>query len=171
MPKKSYTRRRKRTFSLRRVRITPENVLSTLATDTAIVTGITGAAVGSYRAISVKGTWNVSSLVEGEGPLTVGLAHGDYSITEIKECLESFQSIDPGEKIAQERGNRLVRIVGVLTGKLNSLNNGIKISTRLNWLIVPGDLINMFVYNEGTASLTTGAIVNLQGDMWVKDSA
>ncbi len=164
-------RKPKRRFSLRRVRVTPEQALATLASDTALTSGITAAAVGTYRCVTAEMAWALTALTAGEGPITVGYAHSDYSVTEIKECLEAFNAIDQGNKIAQEQSNRLIRIVGTLSETIAALNDGKPIKTRLNWLITPGDQVNMFCYNESTSILTTGAFVNGQGQFWVKDSA
>ncbi len=157
----------KRRFNLRRVRLTPELDLSTLGSDTTVVQTIVGTAVSSYRCTSVKNTWNLVGLTAGEGPITVGIAHSDYTVTEIKECLEASGSIDPGDKIQQERANRLVRIVGVLDEVQSSLNEGKPLSTKLNWFIAVGDSINMWATNEGVAALTTGAQVKANGNAWV----
>ncbi len=161
---------KRRRYNLRRVRVTPELALVTLATDTAIVAGSTGAAVGTYRLVSTIGTWAMVGATGGDGPITVGFAHSDYTVTEIKECLESFISIDRGKKVENERSNRLVRIVGVLDQLQNRLNNGNPIKTRLNWVMQPGDICNIFAYNEGTGSLTTGAVLHYQGSHYIKDS-
>jgi len=170
MPK-AYPRKRRR-FSLRRVRITPERALATLASDTAIVNSLTVVAPSAYRAVSIKATWNLVGLTANEGPITVGYAHDDYTVAEIKEALEAAASIDPGNKIAQEQANRLIRIVGTFaSGAAGLLNDGKPISTRLNWLIGVGHAVNMFAYNEFPSALTTGAVVHCVGDMWVKDSA
>ncbi len=161
----------RRRYSLRRVRITPGDALGTLGSATAVIEALTGASVSAYRLVTAKGAWTVTGLVAGEGPIVVGYAHSDYTVVEIKECIESQASIDPGEKIAQERANRLVRIVGSLTGQAQNLNDGKPIKTRLNWLIATGDFVNMFSYNDGSSALTTGATVRMNGDIWVKDSA
>ncbi len=118
------------------------------------------------------GTWAWTNPTATEGPLTVGYAHSDYSVTEIKECLEAVAAIDAGNKIANEQANRLIRIVGVLRSPVGGsfLNDGKPIKTRLNWLITPGDTVNVFAFNENTAALSTGSVLNLQGDLWVKDS-
>ncbi len=164
-------RRPKRRFNLRRVRVTPERTLTTLGSDTALSTAMVGSATSAYRCVSIKGTWTIQGLTAGEGPITVGFAHSDYSVTEIKECLEANAAIDEGDKVAQEQANRLVRVVGSFAGAANSaLNDGRPISTKLNWLITTGSAPNLFVYNEFTAALTTGASVNFAGDLWVKDS-
>lgn len=161
---------RKRSFRLRRVRLTPELGLSTLGSDTAIVGSAVGSSTAQYRVKSLKGTWSIVGLTAGEGPVTIGIAHSDYSVTEIKECLEAAASISPGDKIAQEQANRLVRIVGTLDGGRTTLNDGRPVSTKLNWLITIGQGFNLFAYNEDQASLTTGATVTFSGDAWVQDS-
>ncbi len=162
----------RRRFTLRRVRITPELALSTLASDTAVVTDVTSNSTATYRVISVSATWGLSGGTVNEGPLTVGFCHSDYTVTEIKECLEAQSSISPGQKIEREQANRLVRIVGVLTEAQPTLNDGKPIKTRLNWLMAASsDNLSMFVYNEDTAALTTGGVVHCQGSLYVKDAA
>lgn len=158
----------KRRFNLRRVRLTPEIALLTLATDTALAATMVGTAVSSYRCASVSGTWTLSALTAGEGPITVGISHGDYSVAEIKECIEAGSSIDPGDKTQQERANRLIRIVGTMTGANASLNDGRPVKTKLNWFIPVGQHINMFAFNESVSTLTTGANVKFTGNAWVK---
>ncbi len=164
---------RRRRFNLRRVRITAEQALATLATDTALVVSSTGNSDGQYRAITMKCSWVLTGITEGEGPITVGYAHSDYTVTEIKECLEATAAINLGDKGAQERANRLVRIVGTLrgVGGSSALNDGKPISTKLNWLINVGKQVNIFMFNEDTTLLTTGAFVNVAGDMWIKDAS
>ncbi len=164
-------RGRRRRFNLRRVRITPELALGTLASDTVLNVGFLGAADGAYRCMTINATYSVKGLTGGEGPITFGYAHSDYSVTEIKECLEASNSISQGLKIEQERANRLVRVIGTLsqTGA-SMLNDGRPVKTRLNWLVAIGDQVNLFAFNESTAALSTGCVVNVQGDMWVKDS-
>ncbi len=163
----------RRRFNLRRVHTTPEITLATLATDTALSVATVGASTSTYRAMSLKGTWSLSGLTAGEGPITVGFAHSDYTVTEIKEWMESFGAIDPTDMVERERANRLIRIVGTFPPSANSvLNNGNPIRTKLNWLIGIGAQVNVFAFNEDTAAnLTTGAVVNFTGDYWVKDSA
>ncbi len=165
------TPKRKRSFNLRRVKITPTLALSTLGSATALTVGLTGSADGQYRAMSVKATWSMEDHTAGEGQLVVGYAHSDYSVTEIKEALEAATAISLGDKIAQERSDRLVRIVGVFNGGTDSesLNDGRPIKTRLNWAIPIGKAVNFFVYNDSVAALSTGSVVHCNGNLWVKD--
>ncbi len=160
----------KRRFSLRPVRITPELALGTLASDTAITAALTGNSTVPYRVISIESTWNMIGGTGVDGPVTLGYAHSDYTVTEIKEALEAGASIDPGNKIANEQSNRLIRIVGSVDAAQNRLNDGRPIKTRLNWAISIGQAVNMFAFNEEAAALSTGAVVHLAGKMWIKDS-
>jgi len=162
---------KRRRFNLRRVRTTPAIALSTLAAGVVVAGGTTGVAPNSYRAVSSEQVWAIENLNTGEGPLVVGYAHSDYTVTEIKEAIDASASIDPGLKIERERANRLVRIVGVITSDVDRLNDGRPLKTRLNWLITPGDEVNIFALNDSGATLTTGAVLHITGNMWVKDSA
>ena len=169
-----HSKRSGRRYSLRRVRVTPGDALTTLGSATVVVEPFTGASTISYRAVTIKGVWTITGLTPGEGPIICGVAHSNYSVTEIKECLESAASISPGLKIEEEQANRLVRIIGTFSGQANhSLNDGKPIKTRLNWLMpasASGSSLVMFNYNDGSGALTTGANVRFNGDLWVKDS-
>ncbi len=160
-----------RNYRLRKVHTTPAQALSTLAGVTAIVTGLTAAADGAYRLVSCIGIHSVLGLTAGEGPITIGFAHSDYTVVEIKEAIESAASISVGDKIANEKTNRLVRVIGEVAAERPMLNDGMPVKTRLNWLIPIGKFVNIFSYNNNSGALTTGGIQNFSGDLWVKDSS
>ncbi len=143
----------------------------TTAAQVALVANLTPSADGAYRCRSVKAAWTSQELTDADGPLLVGYAHSDYSVTEIKECIEASAAISVGDKIAQERANRLVRVVGTLGDAIDDdLNDGKPISTKLNWLIPIGKSVNMFAYNDGI-TMTTGALVRCNGSLWIQDSS
>ncbi len=160
---------RRRSF-LRRVRVSPSITLSTLASQTVIFGALVGNSDAQYRLITADLNWALTGFTAAEGPVTVGYAFNDYTVTEVKECIEIGASISPGDKIAQEKANRWVRIVGTFEADANGvLNDGKPIKTRLNWPIQIGSAVNLFAYNESANLLTTGAVVNAQGNLWVKD--
>ncbi len=164
-----HTPRRK--FSLRRVRVTPAELLGTLASNIVTIATVTPTATNPYRCMSIDGSWSLTDLTANDGPILVGYAHSDYTVTEIKECIEANAAIDQGNLIAREQSNRLVRIVGSLNEVRESLNEGEPIKTKLNWFIGNGDSVVMFAYNESPdTALTDGALLTMSGDMWVKDS-
>ncbi len=163
--------KRRRKFNLRRVRITPELALGTLASDTALTVAVQGGTSTTAMTIaSIIAVWNIQNLTAQEGPITVGYAHPDYSVVEIKECLEAQAAIDAGDKVAQERADRLVRIVGSLDREFSVLNNGLPVRTKLNWYLPAGDTPNVFAFNEQTGALTTGSSLKIAGNMWIRDA-
>ncbi len=120
----------------------------------------------------MDGIWTLDNLPSGDGPVVVGYAHSDYSVTEIKEALEAGSSISVGNMVSQEHANRLVRKVGTFVEAEAPLNNGMPIKTRLNWLIPIGKEVNVFAFNDHAAdALATGSILTFNGNMWVKDSS
>ncbi len=174
LAKRNYTKKSyHRSYRLRRVRLTPSLGLGTLATLTALTVAVTPASSSTYRCISIDTVWNGVGVTQTGGPFTVGYAHSDYSVGEIKECIEASAAIDVGNKVASEQANRLVRIVGTMDFDVafrGDLNDGKPVKTRLNWLIAIGQSVNAFVYNEGTVAIT-GSTLKLTGNMYVKDSA
>ncbi len=107
----------------------------------------------------------------GEGPMSVGVAHGDYSDAEIEEWLEQQASLDESDKIAQEQGRRLCRKIGMFSGNEVSemLNNGTKIRIPLRFKLRGGELLRLWVANEDNTILATGTIVSMVGDLFYRD--
>ncbi len=164
-------RRSRRRFNLRRVRVSPELALAMLASDTVLKTVLVGTYASTYGCMSVSLTWSLTDLTANDDPVIVGLAFSDYSVTDINVCIEAAEAIDIGDKIGQEKANRMVRIIGSMNEVRESLSEGRPIKTKLNWLIPIGKAIEVFAYNTSDDPLTTGAFLNCDGDMWVKDSA
>ncbi len=162
---------RKRSFNLRAVRTTASVTVGNLVTITAVTAAVFGNADGAYRIMSMKATWSMTNNTAGDGTLICGYAHGDYTVAEIKEFIESGASISIGNKIAGEQAGRLIRIVGAFPGQdvEEVLNDGRPIKTRLNWAIPIGTNFNAFVYNDDGAQRTTGGGVRVNGTGWVRD--
>ncbi len=162
---------RRRPFHLRRVPVTPALSLGALVTVIAIKTSLVGTSDAQYRLMSANLAWTLHNHTAGEGPISVGLAFGSYTVTQIKECLEASASISPGDKSSQEKANRWVRTIGHFSGEgvSESLNDGKPISTRLNWAIPIGETVQMWAYNNDTNDLTTGSVVGAMGEIYVKD--
>ncbi len=161
----------RRRYSLRPVRITPELVLSTLGAATVLKADFVGNSDSQYRLISAIGTWTIRGLTAGEGPITVGVAHNDYTVAEIAEALVATNAISQGDKIANERSKRLVRIIGTFGPQgPGNLDDGRPIKTRLNWLFPVGERPAIFAFNDSGSALTTGASVHFMGTIYVKDA-
>lgn len=143
-----------------------QEALATLANNTALVEGLVSSDLThDYRCTSVELQWALDELTAGEGPITVGLAHSDYTIAEIEEFLEQEAPLGPSSKVEREIAGRFIRRVGTFAGDTTheTLNDGKPIKTRLNWLIADGFRINMWCYNNSGAALTTGATVRAMG--------
>lgn len=128
--------------------------------------------VEAGRISSVQLSWSLHDFTDeaGDGPIYVGVAHSDYSDSEIEECVEvGAGGWDRGDKIAQERAKRLVRTIGVFRTDgavaldISTLNEGMPIKTKLNWQLNTGDTLKFWAYNSGQNSLATGSFVQIVG--------
>ncbi len=169
-------RKGKRSFNLRRVRLQSFLAAGALVSGDVISGAATAATTGSMRVMSIKASWNLSDKgASDDDGYQFGVAHSDYTAAEIEECLESQASIDLGDKVAQEQSNRLVRVIGTMSGAAGAggglqFNDGKTISTKLNWFLSIGDTLNMWIRNGSGATWVTGALLLPIGDLWVKDS-
>ncbi len=114
--------------------------------------------------ISVDAAWSCVEHTLGEGPLQVGLAHGDLSVTEIKEAIEAEVS-DPDDIIAAEHARRPVRTVGYLRQAVepSTIDDGKMIRTKCKFSVGDSKALNVWAANRSGAILTTGAVVHVDG--------
>lgn len=154
----------------RKVQISDVQSLTTLASQTVAGATILNAATDAVKVTSValNFVWDDMTGTGGsaneDGPLLVGVCHGDYSVTEIKEYIESASSMDFGDKIAAEHSRRLVRIVGTLSAmQISTPASGGLRKVKLNWTLGEGDSLVAFFYNTGGGPLTTGSSVVTSG--------
>lgn len=120
--------------------------------------------------ISAKLNWSIDDLTEGQGPILVGLAHGDYTDAEIEEWLEASNSIGSGNKIEKERSARKCRRTGSFTGlPVEVLNDGKAISTPLKFMLSTGQNLKFWAYNNsGSALATTVPVVRITGPIFMR---
>ncbi len=142
--------------------------LSTLADDTVLGVALIGANLGEdYYALSVDAQWAIRDLTAGEGPILVGFAHDDLSVSEVNEAITA-EVTDPDDIIAVERSRRPVRKSGVfpVQNTHEVLNDGKTIRTKLKWSIGNDHNLNCWVRNASGAPLTTGAILEITGTLY-----
>ncbi len=169
-------RKPKRKFNLRKVRVAAAVTMGAVAALDVVAGAIHPAPVNPLRAVSLKAsyTWSGVAAASDDG-MEFGIAHSDYSAAEIEECLEASAAIDQGDKIAQERSNRLVRTIGMMSGSgpatdgQRSFNDGRPVKVKLNWLIGIGDNLVAWARNGSGVVWVTGSELLVQGDLWVKD--
>ncbi len=114
---------------------------------------------------SVRCAYGIRDFTVGEGPIVFGVAHSDYSNTEIEEAVEAVTSWDLGDLIAREQANRKVRTIGTfaLTDQGEEvLNDGKPVTTKLGWILEAGDTLQYWVLAVG-GTLTTGGILEATG--------
>ncbi len=136
--------------------------LSTLGAKVAIKGNFDQVVNGRTLVSSVVAAWSMTSFTKstGDGPILVGIAHGDYSAAEIEEFLEATGSWDEGDLVQQEIAKRKIRRIGIFENPADeaasvSLNNGTKIKTKLNWILNDGATLSLWAYNTGTSPLAT----------------
>ncbi len=111
---------------------------------------------------SVRATYALAGIspVDNMGPIQVGIAHSDYTLSEIEAWIEQSTGWAEGDRVAQEISNRLIRRIGTFEmpdGPSDSvaLNLGKPITTKLNWILVTGQNVVFWVYNEGSVAIAT----------------
>ncbi len=144
--------------------------LGTLANADVLGANFADAVEELTRVSSVVLSWAMRGLTEGEGPIFVGIAHSDYTDAEIEEFLENSGSWSKGDKVQQERANRLIRRVGVFDGREDSLSDGARITTKVNWQLLAGQTVKVWAFNKSGSTLTTGAQIEVNGhaNLWQK---
>jgi len=142
--------------------------LTTLADETIVAQAFDSTVDDTTFVLSIEATWALSGHTAGEGPITVGVAHSDYSAAEILEWFNAGGSWDRGDKIANEQRRRKCRQVGTFPGLASEevLNEGKALKTPLKFNLSPGDTLQQWAMNQSGGSLTTGSIVDTNGTVW-----
>jgi len=164
---------KQRRFTLRKVNINTKVTIGALAADDVVGGIMIPAATESYLLTSVNASYAwLDSDVDVDDGLTFGLAHGDYTDAEIEECLEASGAIDLGDKLAQEKSNRLVREIGSIGGSVGGgavYNDGRPRKTKLNWRMTTGKTVTAWVRNNSGSVWTTSGKLGIAGKAWIRD--
>ncbi len=140
-------------------------VLSTLATDIVILGSMLGSSFAEdIFIISVDCLWAIRDHTAGQTPLEFGIAHGDLTVTEISECLNS-ELTDPNDIIQRERARRPVRRIGTFGGSIADpiFADGRKVRTPIKFALSDGNSLNAYLLNNSGVTLTTGAVLEFSG--------
>ncbi len=152
-------------------KVDEELALSTLAAKTLVLVGFDEAVDERTLVASIDAIYSIQGMTpqELDGPIMVGIAHGDYTAAEIEEWIENTGSWSEGDQVGTERANRKIRTIGIFQGPSNIneaqvLNDGKKIKTRLNWILNAGLTLDLWAYNLGSSALaTTNPRINAEG--------
>ena len=120
-------------------------------------------------------SWAAVTRGTDDGPLMVGIAHSDYTTTEIEQWIENINSWDWGDLSQREVTNRLIRKIGVFQTPIDTaetvvLNHGRPIKTKLNWSLRTGQSLRLWAYNLGSSAFADGGQVHADGkaNLWRK---
>ncbi len=154
-----------------------ELILSTLAGLTLL--GVDFDDVVSERTLisSLVATYGWTRVTQGTdvGPILVGIAHNDYTDAEIEAWIETTNSWDVSDNLAtREISKRLIRRIGILetpstADRMEALNDGKPIKTKLNWTLQSGQTLKVWAYNQGAAAFaTTSPKISVSGwaNLW-----
>ncbi len=154
--------------------VNEELALSTLAGRTLVATTFDSTVNERTFVSSIVARWAMNNFTAAllDGPIMVGVAHGDYTDAEIEEWIETTGSWNEGDLVAtREVGRRLVKQIGVFatnpadTGTGSTvLNDGKAIKSKLGWILNQGVTLKIWAYNLGTSALaTTSPVVKAEG--------
>ncbi len=136
--------------------------LSTLGGNTLVGAAVGDSVIETTWLSSVKATWSLHRVTPAEtvGPVLVGLAHSDYTDSEIEQFIENSGGWSEGNKVSQEIARRKIRIVGTLTPAelvtlSSTLADGRAITTKCGWYLATGQTIRFWAYNQGSAAFST----------------
>ncbi len=165
--KKNNRRNAKNRRNFVAIPFTAQITLSTLASVTAILTTTIATLAEDLFIISVDALWSLRDLTPGEGPIEVGFAHDDLTVAEVQEALNA-ELVDPDDIITRERARRPVRRVGIFSGlgESETLNDGRVLRQAIKFMIGDGHTLNCYALNRSGATLTTGAIVHINGTIF-----
>ncbi len=150
--------------------------LSTLGAGVLITTPFDETPEQDVLISSLVASYALDNLVAGQGPVEFGIAHSDYTQTEIAEVLDNANSWDQGNKVDQEIAKRLVRTIGIMVGIQGTgtndvpFNEGKPVKTKLNWKLITGDTLQLWARNISASALTGAPILRAQGhaNLWMK---
>ncbi len=144
--------------------VSQQITLSTLASNTVIGADLIAALTEDLYVISADLMWSLLGHTGGEGPLQVGIAHGDLSVAEIAENLNANVT-GPDDIIQMEKARRPVRKAGMFSGlgAQETLNDGKEVRTKIKFSIGDGKAVIAWVVNRSGATLTTGSLIRVDG--------
>jgi len=143
--------------------------LGALAADIVVMNDLIGTLTTGLYIVSIDATWTLRNNTAQEGPVLVGFAHNDLSVTEIAENLAA-NVVDPSDIIAAERASRPVRKVGTFDGQLafENLDEGKMMRRTIKFSTDIGHGPAVFAQNLDADTRTTGGTVEVRGNIYAR---
>ncbi len=163
--------RRRRSY-VRKLRVSESSGLGTLGAASMFTQDFDDVVSEKMFLLSLEATWGLAEHTPDQGPITVGIAHSDYTTAEISEWFLATNNWDTGNLVAQEFAKRKIRQVGQFAGALaqSQLNDGEMIKTPLKFIVETGQTLQVWAFNHDTSVLTTGTNIITDGQVWAKSA-
>ncbi len=136
--------------------------LGTLAAKTLVIQAFGDVVTERTLVTSLVAQWSLigKTVADNQGPIMVGVSHGDYTAAEVEVWIERQNSWKEADLVAREISGRKIRRIGVFTQQgidlgAMTLNGGRPVKTKLNWILNAGVTIDFWAYNNGSAALAT----------------
>ncbi len=152
-------------------------VLTTLAAATGVLAS-TDTVDDTTRVSSIRNSYSLEDFTDGAGigPITVGVAHSDYSLAEVEAYIKLSTGWSQADMVSREISGRRIRKIGTFETKADGtvvsvLNDGKPIKTKLNWLLSEGQGLNFYGFNTGSnAVATTVPRIHVEGkaNLWIQ---
>lgn len=149
---------------------TVAQTLGTLGAALALIVA-TKVVTTNFRLIKAEGWLHWQDATTEEGPLMIGIARGNLTVTQIKEALDS-DVLSPASTEANEQAMRPIFLFDeMLKADVASTKHSAYVSKTIRWTFTENVGFQLFCFNINTGALTTGS--SIRGRMkyygvWVK---
>ncbi len=102
--------------------------------------------------------------VENDGPVIIGIADDELSVTEIAECLVAAGPLDRNDNLANERAMRPVFEIAQLPfvdDTSETVQYVLPLEKVVRWTFSNPEGWTLFAFNNGGSALTTGGVISL----------
>ncbi len=146
--------------------------LSTLATNTALKQDAPLAITEDFRLIKMEiAAWLANGTV-GEGPIHLYLVNDELTVAEIAECILNAGPLDRNDRVAQERAERAVFLVGTFgnaQGASDAVDDPLRgadgqegvVNKTIRWTFSDPEGWSLVAFNQSGGTLTTGGVVRM----------
>lgn len=143
--------------------------LGALTVGTVIAGALTNFGQTRVYCVSADLTYSINNHTATEGPIRVGLASNNLTVTEIAEKLDA-RPTSQTDVISMERSRRPVRDSGKFSGLETEevLFDGQEKRVTLKFAVNEGVELAVWARNEDTATFTTGTIVHVTGTLYMR---
>ncbi len=135
--------------------------LGALATITAIKSGSQINPTDDFRLIKTEYFIGVEGMTSGEGPVLIGLADNELSVTEIAGSIGADGPVDRNDRGGEEAATRAVWVLDAIFSQVfpggSSSTKGEK---TFRWTFSNPEGWTFFAFNNDPNTLTTGTIVH-----------